>query len=157
MARFAAPRLIVFVLITVLALAMLGVDAHYTHVLIKVQGMTFIEGLGLAGAFLTIVSMPIIIFSPAGSFLASVLFEIVWLSTLWVFWLLTAAIASSTRASFMEPLGSRGCSQLNGELFTLCVELPAIEGLAYAVWVLSAYLPSASILPISDFSTTPVP
>lgn len=136
MARFAAPRLIVFGLIIVLALAVLVVDAHYTHVLIKVQGMTFIEGLGLAGAMLTIVSMPIIIFSPAGSFPTSVLFETVWLSILWVFWLLTAAIASSTRVSFMEPLGSRGCSQLNGELFTLCAELPAIEGLAYAVWVL---------------------
>ncbi|KAL4260644.1 hypothetical protein AB1N83_008048 [Pleurotus pulmonarius] len=66
----------------------------------------------------------------------TVLFETMWLSILWVLWLITAAVASSTRVSFMKPLGSRGCSQLEGELFSLCVELPAIEGLAYATWIL---------------------
>ncbi|KAL4257475.1 MARVEL domain-containing protein [Pleurotus pulmonarius] len=133
---FATPRLVVLGLITVLALAVLGIDVHYTYILNRIKGLTVIEGLGIACALLTAASMPAILFFPRGSFPTTVLFETMWLSILWVLWLLTAAVASSTRVSFMKPLGSRGCSQLEGELFSLCVELPAIEGLAYATWIL---------------------
>ncbi|KAF4596041.1 hypothetical protein EYR38_007413 [Pleurotus pulmonarius] len=152
---FATPRLVVLGLITVLALAVLGIDVHYTYILNRIKGLTVIEGLGIACALLTAASMPAMyvvcaktvisthpglwafsLFFPRGSFPTTVLFETMWLSILWVLWLLTAAVASSTRVSFMKPLGSRGCSQLEGELFSLCVELPAIEGLAYATWIL---------------------
>ncbi|KAG9224407.1 hypothetical protein CCMSSC00406_0009449 [Pleurotus cornucopiae] len=136
MAGFAIPRLVIFGLVTIFAFAVLGVDAHITSILAKSGTTTPIEGMGLATALFTILSIPAIVFSPKGSFPTTVLFETIWLSILWVFWLTTAALASDLRIKAMKELGPKGCAKLRDDAMALCMELPGIEGLSYVNWLL---------------------
>ncbi|KDQ24193.1 hypothetical protein PLEOSDRAFT_1094235 [Pleurotus ostreatus PC15] len=136
MAGFAIPRLVIFGLVTIFAFAVLGVDAHVTSIFAKSGTTIPIEGMGLATALFTILSLPAIVFSPKGSFPTTVLFESIWLFILWVFWLTTAALASNLRITVMKELGSKGCSQLRDDGLAVCMELPAIEGISYVNWLL---------------------
>ncbi|KAJ8693288.1 hypothetical protein PTI98_010523 [Pleurotus ostreatus] len=155
MAGFAIPRLVIFGLVTIFAFAVLGVDAHVTSIFAKSGTTIPIEGMGLATALFTILSLPAIVFSPKGSFPTTVLFESIWLFILWVFWLTTAALASNLRITVMKELGPKGCSQLRDDGLAVCMELPAIEGISYVNWLLRAYIPFTSNPPTSHLPLPP--
>ncbi|KAF9492340.1 hypothetical protein BDN71DRAFT_1509578 [Pleurotus eryngii] len=136
MASFAIPRLVLFGLVTIFAFAVLGIDAHVTSFFAKSGTVVPIECMGLATALFTILSVPAMVFSPKGSFPTTVLFETIWLSILWVFWLTTAALSSNLRTKVMKDLGPKGCAKLRDDAMAVCMELPGIEGLSYVNWLL---------------------
>jgi len=133
----AVIRLPVFAFLTLCALVVLGVDAHFVNesnkyfALSHYYGSTFdFAKLGVATAVLTlitIVPMAVIDFLRKGAATSFVVVELGWLGFLWILWLATAADTANLLGTC--PSG-----------FTFCSQYQAAEAFSFLAWLtLMAY------------------
>ncbi|KAL0953221.1 hypothetical protein HGRIS_004474 [Hohenbuehelia grisea] len=141
-------RWAVFGLVLLFALVVLGLDGHITN-LTTSRGSSFaFEGLGIATACFTLLTLPVMLvigLLRTGAFSSMVAVEIGWLSILWVLWLATAALSiSEVNNSFIG-----GCSAYLSFFRTICNQLSAVAGLAFVNWLLlMAYTITLAVLAI---------
>ncbi|KAF4571753.1 hypothetical protein EYR36_009098 [Pleurotus pulmonarius] len=106
-------RCFVFGGVVAISLVVIEVEGYATNVIANVEGAV-ISRIGLITSQLTLVSLSAMAFSSAGSFLNTILFEIIWLDILSTLWLATAALTSSRWLLLQQTLGSDGCYALDG-------------------------------------------
>ncbi|KAK7471059.1 hypothetical protein VKT23_002474 [Stygiomarasmius scandens] len=140
------------------ALVVLGLDAH----LISLSEEFFdlfvaFEGLGVASAVLTILTVPVMIivdFVRRGAFTSMVVVELVWLGILWVLWLATGA-KTVDDFNILYPVGCDTLSEFTRSttLISACREMQAVTAFSFLSWaVLMIYwvtLLIASIVALS--------
>ncbi|KAF7423917.1 hypothetical protein PC9H_009215 [Pleurotus ostreatus] len=96
-----------------ITLVLIEAEGYAANVLANTEGAV-ISRIGLATSQLTVVSISAMAFSSTGSFLNSILFEIIWLAILSMLWLAAAALTSNRLLLLQQTLGADGCYALNG-------------------------------------------
>ncbi|KAF4596039.1 MARVEL domain-containing protein [Pleurotus pulmonarius] len=135
MAFFGVFRWFILVLVLMLAISTLGVAGSFTHLLHRSGEYIPLEGLSLATAALTVLTLPIMLLSDLiarRAYFSRVNWDLSWLFVLWALWLSSAALASHNRLDRY----SGSCRFLSFSGPTICRELRAIEGISYASWIL---------------------
>ncbi|KAF9492341.1 hypothetical protein BDN71DRAFT_1509579 [Pleurotus eryngii] len=135
MAFFGVFRWFILTLVLMLAISTLGVAGHFTHLLYRSGEYIPLEGLVLATAALTVLTLPIMLLSDLiarRAYFSRVNWDLLWLFMLWALWLPSAALASHYRLDRF----SGGCIFLSFSGPKICRELRAIEGISYASWIL---------------------
>ncbi|KZT12890.1 uncharacterized protein LAESUDRAFT_20029 [Laetiporus sulphureus 93-53] len=127
-------RFFVFIFTIICAICALGLSARIVDVSNKrLGGYPNFAALGIATACLTLLTLPVMLIldmAAFGFFTSTISFEIVWLTILWILWVATAGSASHHKNSFFGT-----CRFWSGSAYAVCRETQAVEGFAYAIWI----------------------
>jgi len=126
---FTTIRLGVFGVILLFSLITLGLAANLTS---KTIGWTF-PGFSVAVSILTmVIAIPMLVVDilRKGSFVSWVVTEIAWCGLLWILWLSSAALSTSTL------LFTGDCGVWDSELQSLCQQYSALQAFSWLTWLL---------------------
>jgi len=98
-------RLVVLSVVLLSTLVVLGLSASVTATSVNDYSVTFTYAdLGIATGGLTLLTVPTMIGIEAtrkGAWTSMIVFEMCWLSALWVLWLVTAVLAAQAKSSLI--------------------------------------------------------
>jgi len=129
-------RMVILVLSFILTIPLLGLLAHWTQGSQLVNVLYSFESMGLYTTCVTLVVIPIMLALPEirkNAFALYIVSELSIVCTLWIFWVVVAALAIQQRDEFY-PFGN--CTSLDNIQAEWCNELFAIVGLSVVVFVL---------------------
>jgi len=129
---FAAIRLVVFGVILLFSFINLALAANLTS---KTEGWTF-PGFAVAVSILTlIIAIPMLVvdFLRKGSFVSWVATELGWCGLLWVLWIASAGLSTSTLLFIGD------CSVWSPSLETLCRQYSAVQAFSWLTWLLLTF------------------
>ncbi|KAJ8516779.1 hypothetical protein ONZ45_g5945 [Pleurotus djamor] len=150
-------RYAVLVLICVFSLTIIGLDGHLTdleNTQAKNSGLPppnlAISVLGLFTAVITLLTVPVMTFSPSAWFSSNVMCQSAWFGILWVLWVATAGVATrlwtQTSDTCAEAAGilsddrrqiSKSVASSLSYLVQECHSLQAVVGVCYVTWILT--------------------
>lgn len=126
MAIIPSLRTVVFAVVTLLALAVLGISVHLLFIIgLPTPTRTF-TAFGIAAGCITIVSLPLFFIlghAIRGACTSTVIFEIIWFFSLWVLWAATAGSTVVDRGSNVFV-----CAYYSEEI---CYEITVLEVFAF--------------------------
>lgn len=139
---FPVIRLGVFGVILLFSLINLGLAGNLTA---KTSGWSF-PGFALAVSILTfVIAIPMLVvdFMRKGSFVSWVATELGWCGLLWILWLASAALSTSTL------LFTGDCGVWVPSLETLCRQYSAVQAFSWLTWlILTAYIIMVIVLAV---------